>query len=86
MSFVIFFEYFVFPRLFRLDSIENNEDLSDQRLVVDYSEDLELASKIITSFSEGEIFTIKKIKDFFSKNPKKSQIKSKKKSNIVKKK
>jgi len=64
------------PSLFRLDSIENNEDLSDQRLVVDYSEDLELASKIITSFSEGEIFTIKKIKDFFSKNPKMKMINS----------
>jgi len=58
------------PSLFRLGSIDNHEDLSDLRLVVDYSEDFELTTKIITSFSEGELFTIKKLKEFLNKNSK----------------
>jgi len=58
------------PSLFRLGNIENHEDLSDLRLVVDYSEDFELITKIITSFGEGELLTIGKLKEFLNQNPK----------------
>lgn len=64
------------PSLFRLGNIENNEDLSDLRLVVDYSEDFELTTKIITNFEEGQLFTIKKLKEFLNKNPKLKMINS----------
>jgi len=69
------------PLLFRLGNIENYEDFSDLRLVVDYSEDFELTTKIISSFREGESFTIEKLKEFLNQNPKLKMINSMHKRN-----
>ncbi len=64
------------PSSFRLEGIEYVENLSDLRLVVDYLEDFNLASEIISSFTEGELFTIEKLKEFLNKNPKLKMINS----------
>jgi spore coat polysaccharide biosynthesis protein SpsF len=64
------------PSSFKLESMEYIENLSDLRLVIDYLEDYNLATKIITSFPEGELFTIKKLKNFLNQNPKLKMINS----------
>ena len=64
------------PKLFKLSGIENNENLSNLRLVVDYFEDYVLASKIITNFPENTLFTMKKLKEFLTINNKLKMINS----------
>lgn len=53
---------------FKLHSIKNFEDLSDFRFVVDYPEDFELISKIISGYPINELFTLKNLKDFLDKH------------------
>lgn len=64
------------PLLFRLAGVENDENLSNLRFVVDYFEDLDLISKIITNFPDNELFTMEKLKEFLSLNPKLKMINS----------
>ena len=63
------------PSFFKLGNMENERDLSDLRLVVDYPEDFELIEKIITSIDD-KLYTIPKLQAFLDKNPKLKMINS----------
>ena len=49
------------PKIFKIGSIKNKEDLSHIRLVVDYQKDFEKIKDIIENFEENQIFTLKQI-------------------------
>lgn len=58
------------PGIFRIATIENEEDLSHMRLVVDDEKDFQLVSEIFRNlYKEGEIFHLKDIVSFLNKNP-----------------
>lgn len=58
------------PGVFRIATIENEEDLSHLRLVVDDERDFQLVTEIFHNlYKEGEIFHLKDILDFLSKRP-----------------
>ena len=56
------------PKIFRLDSVQNFEDFSHYRIVVDYKEDFELANKIINNFPEENRFSIQQVISFLKKS------------------
>ena len=56
------------PKIFRLDSVQNFEDFSHYRIVVDYKEDFELANKIINNFPEEHRFSIQQVISFLKKS------------------
>ena len=58
------------PNLFRCDVVENEQDLSYIRLVVDDERDLKLVSEVFLNlYKEGEIFHLKDILDFLKIRP-----------------
>lgn len=58
------------PGKFRSATIENKEDLSDLRLVVDDEKDLKLVREIFKNlYKEGDVFHLKDIISFLNKNP-----------------
>lgn len=58
------------PEIFRIATVENNEDLSSLRLVVDDKNDFQLVSEVFKGlYREGEIFHLKDIIDFLRQNP-----------------
>jgi len=58
------------PQLFRTDTVENEEDLSHMRLVVDDERDFQLVTEIFKNlYREDEIFHLKDILGFLSKKP-----------------
>lgn len=58
------------PELFRIDTVEYEEDLSDMRLVVDDERDFQLVTEIFHNlYKEGEIFHLKDILHFLGKKP-----------------
>lgn len=64
------------PRLFHIGNMENAYDYSNLRLAVDYQVDFDLIKIIIENFPENEVFSIKKIINFFKKNPSYIQLNS----------
>lgn len=58
------------PHLFRVLTIENNEDLSDMRLTVDDDADFQLVSELFRNlYREGEIFHMGEILDLLKERP-----------------
>ncbi len=58
------------PNLFRVLTIENNEDLSDMRLTVDDEADFQLVSELFRNlYKEGEIFHMGEILDLLKERP-----------------
>ena len=58
------------PILFRIDVVENEDDLSHIRLVVDDEQDFKLVSEVFRNlYKESEIFHLKDVLHFLNKRP-----------------
>lgn len=58
------------PGIFRIATVENDEDLSDIRLVIDDENDFLVVTEIFSDlYKEDEIFHLKDILNFLSKTP-----------------
>ena len=58
------------PEIFRIATIENEEDLSHIRLVVDDERDLQVVAEIYHElYKEGEVFHLRDIMSFLNKKP-----------------
>lgn len=58
------------PEVFRIAKLENEEDLSHIRLVVDDERDFQLVTEVFKNlYREGEVFHLKDILDFLHRNP-----------------
>ena len=62
--------------LFKLGTIQNDENQSEIRLTVDHKIDFDLVKIIIEHFKEDEIFTMDKLLSFLNKNPQLKQMNS----------
>ena len=56
------------PEIFRLGCIENPENFSNIRIVVDYQKDFNIIRKIIEDLGDTELFTLERILHFFNNN------------------
>ena len=58
------------PEIFRIATVENDEDLSDMRLVLDDGNDFLVVTEIFSNlYKEDEVFHLKDIFNFLSKTP-----------------
>lgn len=58
------------PDIFRIDTVENEDDLSYMRLVVDDEKDFLMVSEIICNlYKKDEIFHLQEILDFLNRRP-----------------
>ena len=58
------------PHLFRIDVVENDENLSHIRLVLDDKDDFRLVSEVFNNlYKEGEIFHLTDVLNFLNKRP-----------------
>jgi spore coat polysaccharide biosynthesis protein SpsF len=58
------------PEIFRIATVENDEDLSDMRLVLDDENDFLVVAEIFSNlYKEGETFHLKDILNFLSRTP-----------------
>jgi len=56
--------------IFRIATLENEEDLSDMRITVDDEKDFQVVTEIFKNlYSKGEVFHLKDILGFLKKNP-----------------